>query len=233
VDSHLKGNTITGADGQRRIRQQGIAKSVGAEPRFLQQILCRPCFMRVNGHQHCVKFFKLSEFIPQLRDLIVADRSRIAVDEDQNDILLSLIVTQPNGFTSSRHQLEFRGGLTDARCVRLTGIPRDKLLYGGGLHRLMFSFHRTPDVHADIAIGFTVAQTVPVNVQRCFAQHAQRVDRVQANRCSDTAIFIGFVAIHVNCMAGSGVAAGSGPFSPSMAAVNTGAPHPPVRPVCL
>ena len=96
VNSHLHRDAVGCTDDLRGVGQQRVVHIVGAEPALLKQGLRGRRFVRIDRQQLRSGFFERIELVAQLRELAMADRSGIAVDEHQHDRLFAPEITQSN-----------------------------------------------------------------------------------------------------------------------------------------
>jgi hypothetical protein len=115
VNAHLERDAVRGTDGQSRVHQQWEVDRVLRETGILQQRLRRPRLVWINRDDLGINFAEFLERLTQLRELVVADRSRVAIDEDQNDRLFAAEIAQPNPLPGDCFQLEVRRRLSDSR----------------------------------------------------------------------------------------------------------------------
>ena len=90
VDSHLKGDSVACTHRERRISQHRITQVISAEAAFFEQKFRRPHFVRIDGQKFGVEICEVIERVTQLRELAVADRSGVAIDEHQHHSLFAL-----------------------------------------------------------------------------------------------------------------------------------------------
>ena len=109
MDSHLKRYAVQRTDPERRIGQHGqlAAGSVGPP-------LGAASFVRNDEEYLCVSSVEVGHAGTQLAGWTQADRSAIAVDEDEDNRLLSTEVGQGPRFTSGIFECEVGRRMTES-----------------------------------------------------------------------------------------------------------------------
>lgn len=92
VDAHLKCDAVGRADRLCRICEQGEQHVIVLKIDLLEKMLGWPRFVRVDGHELGIRLFQVGNPPAQLRELAVAHRSRVAIDEHKHDVLLAPVV---------------------------------------------------------------------------------------------------------------------------------------------
>lgn len=97
MDAHLKGDSVHGADHVCAVGQQRVTEVGFLQADFFQQVFGGPCFVRIDRQELRTAVFDLFQPVAQLRELPMADWSRVAVNEDQHDRFLPAKMAQPDG----------------------------------------------------------------------------------------------------------------------------------------
>lgn len=104
VDPHSECGAIGRTDRLRRIEEQGEREGVGGQSGVLEERFRGPLVVRVDAEDHRVRFREVVSLISQLRELSVADRSGVAVDEGENDGFLAAVLFEFNRFAGCGFQ---------------------------------------------------------------------------------------------------------------------------------
>lgn len=117
VDVHLKRHAVGCADGVGRVGEYGKRYGVGLQTHVSQHVPHAVRLMGVNGQNLHAAVFKILDPVAQLRELPVADWSGVSIDEDQDDFVLTVEISQPIGFAQNIREREIRRGLTQLRRI--------------------------------------------------------------------------------------------------------------------
>lgn len=90
---------------------------------FFQQKLGRPDFVRIDGEQLRPLALDGLKLLAQLRELTMAHRSGIAIDEHEHHGLFASVVAQSDRLAGGRFQFEVGCRLTNRRRVDCLSIP--------------------------------------------------------------------------------------------------------------
>lgn len=106
MNTHLERDSIHSDDSLSPVHQRRKVDGIRGETGVFQQRSGGVRFVWIDGDQFGVQFFQGVEFLAQLRELSMANRSRIAVDEDQHHGLLSSKRAEFYGLTANCFQTE-------------------------------------------------------------------------------------------------------------------------------
>ncbi len=115
VNPHLKGDAIRCADGLSWVEQQREIDIGCLEPSLLEQVLGRPRLVGINCQQLGVEPLERGKLVAQLRELAVADGSRIAIDKHEHDSLLASVVAESVVLSRDGGQPKVRRQLVNLR----------------------------------------------------------------------------------------------------------------------
>ncbi|GIW92182.1 MAG: hypothetical protein KatS3mg110_0223 [Pirellulaceae bacterium] len=123
VDTHLKRYAVGGTQRVGGVEQQGNGQVLLRDTGVAQQTTCGPRIVRVHGKYFGIELPNVSQPAAQLRELAVADRSRVTVEKHQNHMLAATKVAQPNRLPIQDRQFEVRCRLTDGSRVDRLPVP--------------------------------------------------------------------------------------------------------------
>ncbi len=120
VDVHLEAHAIHRADRVRRVRQDGVREFVGPLRHRAERVPHAMRLVRIDGDARGAALAEFVDLVARLRKLAVADRSGVAVNEDEHYRLLAAELAEPHRSAQVHDQPQNRHAMqTGARQMPL------------------------------------------------------------------------------------------------------------------